>query len=189
MKRHSKAGKKAQRPRPPISKRPRKQAAPGKVPAAVRTDTQRARLAREPDEAIDHQAAMTEILEVLSRSDFDLQTILDTLVASATRLCHGDQGHIFLRQAGVYRLESSCGFTSECEKYLVGSFRRPNRAGNERQHAVEMRAACAIDCIIAHGSGRATSRLRKSRFTAEQIIGLDGARRWKFGTGRATFYN
>ena len=108
------------------------------------------RLTRERDEALERQTATAEVLGALSRSDFDLQSVLDTLVSSATRLCHGDHGHIFLRQGEYYRLESSCGFTAEYEKYLrenpilPGD---PNRQGIVARVAAEGRMVHIPDAL------------------------------------------
>ena len=74
------------------------------------------RLARERDEALLEQlAATSEVLQVISRSAFDLKSVLQTLVESAARLCRADKGAIFVNDGDVYRLAAHSGFSPEEE--------------------------------------------------------------------------
>ena len=76
-----------------------------------------AELQRRLRESFAQQAATADVLRVISRSTFDLQTVLDTLVVSAARLCDADRACIFQKKGEVYRWVSNFGFSPELIAY------------------------------------------------------------------------
>jgi len=82
------------------------------------------RLLNELREPLQQQTATANVLKVISRSTFDLQTVLDTLVQSAAKLCEADNAFLFRRQGETYVWAAHCGFSPEYASYIKDYYQR-----------------------------------------------------------------
>jgi GAF domain-containing protein len=81
------------------------------------------RLLNELRESLQQQTATAEVLKVISRSTFDLETVLNTLLESATRLCEGQIAWVFQRDSEVLRWAASYGHTPEVHARIRDYFK------------------------------------------------------------------
>ena len=75
---------------------------------------------------LQQQTATADVLKVISRSTFDLQTVLETLIKSAVELSGANRGSIFLREGDVFPLRAASSTTPEFLQYWAAN---PPKAG------------------------------------------------------------
>jgi len=92
--------------------------------------------------ALEQQTVTGEFLKVLSRSPFDLQPVLESMVQSATRLCDAGSGFLFRQDGAGFRLAADYGPPTELRTLL-------------RQHAIRsgrdtLVGRIALECCALH---------------------------------------
>jgi two-component system NtrC family sensor kinase len=81
------------------------------------------RLLSELRESLQQQIATANVLKAISRSTFDLQTVLDTLVESATRLCGANHGWLFRLDGKSLHWVASFGYATDAHNRLRDFFK------------------------------------------------------------------
>jgi GAF domain-containing protein len=100
------------------------------------------RLLNELRESLEQQTATADVLKVISRSTFDLGTVLQTLVESAARLCDADKTNITRQKDGVFfRAEAyGYGFSPEFMEFVRNIPIQPDRGSGFGRALLERRA-------------------------------------------------
>jgi two-component system, NtrC family, sensor kinase len=99
-----------------------------------------ARLLNELRESLQQQTATADVLKVISRSTFDLGTVLQTLVESAARLCDANKTNITRQKNGVFFRAEAYGFSPEFIDYVRNIPIQPDRGSAFGRALLERRA-------------------------------------------------
>jgi GAF domain-containing protein len=121
------------------------------------------RLLNELRESLQQQTATADVLKVISRSTFDLPTVLHNLLESAARLCEADKGFIFQREGDLYKLAANYGHSPEFETYAKEHPIVPGRGTTTGRTVLERRTIHIPD-VLADAEYTATEYQLQGNF-------------------------
>jgi len=105
------------------------------------------RLLNELRESLQQQTATADVLKIISRSTFDLQAVLDTLVQSAARLCEAEMVTIARQKGTDYQHVAFYGYPPEFQRYMKNAQVKLDR-GSVIGRAITARAPVQITDVL-----------------------------------------
>src|SRR5262249_38335084 len=96
-------------------------------------------------ESLEQQTAAADLLRVISRSSFDLNAVLDSLVESVALLCDAEMAAICRPVGPVYRQVASYGFAPGCNEIMARTDLAPGHASLAGRVLLERKVVCIAD--------------------------------------------
>lgn len=103
---------------------------------------------RQLHDALDQQTATAEVLKAISRSAFDLQPILETLIENAVRLCSASHGGLSRFDGEQFLLAAAFGSSPELLSFQQRTAIRPGRDSAVGRAALERRTVHIPDVLL-----------------------------------------
>ncbi len=97
--------------------------------------------------SVDELTATGDVLKIISRSTVDLETVLDTLVETVTRLCRADHTLMFRRRDDKYYLVAACGLSEEEKEFILTHPMATDRGTLTGRVMMERRAVHIADVL------------------------------------------
>src|SRR5712671_342471 len=104
-------------------------------------------LTRELTEALDRQTATTDVLKVISRSTFDLQTVLEMLTASAARLCDAEMASIARQDAQGFVHSTNYNYPADWVEFSQAFRTNPGRGSVSGRALLDGKAVQITDVL------------------------------------------
>jgi hypothetical protein len=139
-------------------------------------------------QSLEQQAAMAEVLNILSRSPTDLRPVFDAILAHATRLCQGNFAMLCRYDQGVLVGEATYNGTPEFTARFMGAKFEPGKEGPTRLAALERRTVHVADITVEPGFSLIVLQHDRARTVLSVPLLHNTKRIWRgpslFGVGR-----
>jgi class 3 adenylate cyclase/putative methionine-R-sulfoxide reductase with GAF domain len=107
-----------------------------------------ARLLGDTREALERETAVGQVLQTISRTTFDLDQVLETVLDSAVRLTHADQGNILREMNGQFRASAfSSDVPEEFREIIANRVVGPDRGSGMGRALLERGPIQILDVV------------------------------------------
>ena len=102
---------------------------------------------RELTESLEQQTATSKVLDVISRSAFDLQAVFEALAESSVKLCAADRSVIYRLDGQLLKIAAAFNVSRELREWIERNPIRPSRHGGAARAALERRTVHIPDIL------------------------------------------